>query len=215
MPDLAPLDLAPETTALVVIDLQRGIASRQVAPHSAGQVLERAARLAAQFRRRNATVVLVRVAFSKDDRDRLVQPADEAPPSATVPADFSELMPALDHQPSDLVITKRQWGAFYGTELDLQLRRRGVRTLVMCGISTNFGVESTARDGWERGYAIVFAEDAMAGMSAEAHQFAISTTFRRLGRIRSTDQVLSAMGALPGRRSGESGRRTSGEHRTG
>ena len=208
MPDLAALDLAPETTALVVIDLQRGITSRQVAPHTAGQVLERAARLAAQFRKREATVVLVRVGYSADDRDRLKPPADVAPPSASSTADFSELMPALDQQPSDLIITKRQWGAFYGTELDLQLRRRGIETLVLCGISTNFGVESTGRDAWERGYGLVFVEDAMAGLSAEAHQFAIATIFPRIGQVRSTELVLSAIGALPGRRSGE--QRTSG-----
>ena len=88
---------------------------------------------------------------------------------------------------------KHQWGAFYGTELDLQLRRRGVRTIVLCGIATNFGVESTARDAWERNYALVFAEDAMAGLNAEAHQFAITTIFPRLGRVRSTDEILRSL----------------------
>ena len=98
------------------------------------------------------------------------------------------------HLDGDLVITKHQWGAFYGTELELQLRRRGVTTLVMCGISTNFGVESTARDGWERGFRIVFVEDAMAGMSGEAHAFAVSTIFPRIGRVRSAADVLAALG---------------------
>src|ERR1041384_346787 len=103
--------------------------------------------------------------------------------------DFGAFVPELERPPTDVVITKHQWGAFYGTELDLQLRRRGVRTIVLCGIATNFGVESTARDGWERNYAIVFAEDAMAGVSAEAHQFAISTIFPRIGRVRSTEEI--------------------------
>jgi len=109
------------------------------------------------------------------------------------PPDWSQLVPEIGPRDGDILITKHQWGAFYGTELDLQLRRRGVRTIVLCGIATNFGVESTARDGWERGYAIVFAEDAMTGLAAEAHQFAISTIFPRLGRVRSTDQILSAI----------------------
>jgi nicotinamidase-related amidase len=91
------------------------------------------------------------------------------------------------------VITKRQWGAFYGTELDLQLRRRGIRTIVIGGIATNFGVESTARDAFERGYEQVFAEDAMSSVSAEAHRFAVSVVFPRIGRVRSTDEILQAL----------------------
>ena len=47
----------------------------------------------------------------------------------------------------DIVITKRQWGAFHGTELDLQLRRRGIRGIVLGGIATNFGVEFTGAPG--------------------------------------------------------------------
>ena len=90
-------------------------------------------------------------------------------------------------------MTKRQWGAFYGTDLDLQLRRRGVKTIVLCGIATNFGVESTARDAWERNYEIIFAEDAMSSMEAESHHFAITRIFPRLGRVRSTEQVLAEL----------------------
>jgi nicotinamidase-related amidase len=109
-----------------------------------------------------------------------------------MPPDWADLVPEVGRE-GDLVITKHQWGAFYGTELDLQLRRRGVTTLLMCGISTNFGVESTARDGWERGYRIVFVEDAMAGLSAEAHAFAVTTIFPRIGRVRSSADVLETL----------------------
>ena len=114
--------------------------------------------------------------------------------SGPLPPDWSELVPELEQSPSDVIVLKRQWGAFYGTQLDLQLRRRGVKTIVIGGIATNFGVESTARDAWERNYQLVFAEDAMSGISAEAHQFAIATIFPRLGIVRSTDEIL---GALP------------------
>jgi nicotinamidase-related amidase len=183
------LSLDPRTTALVVIDLQKAIVARQTAPHSAQEIVARNARLAARFREAGALVVLVRVGFSEDDLDRLKAPAEEAAPAGPIPADFSELAPELDRQPSDLVITKKQWGAFYGTELDLQLRRRGIRTIVLTGISTNFGVESTARDAWERGYAVVFVEDAMGGFSAEAHAFAFATIFPRIGRIRRSDEL--------------------------
>ena len=190
---MEPLSLDPRTTALVVIDLQKGIVGRQTAPHAATEVVARARRLAERCRQTGATVVLVRVAYAADGRDRLAQPVDAAPWSGAVSPDFSDIIPELGPKPGDLVVTKRQWGGFYGTELDLVLRRRGVRTLVLGGISTNFGVESTARDAWERGYEIVFAEDAMAAMAAEAHQFAVAQIFPRLGRVRSTDEVLKAL----------------------
>jgi nicotinamidase-related amidase len=86
-------------------------------------------------------------------------------------------------QPGDLRITKRQWGAFYGTELDLQLRRRGIKTIVLGGIATNIGVESTARQAWEHGYAMILVEDATSGMSAEMHEFAFKNIFPRISRV--------------------------------
>jgi nicotinamidase-related amidase len=112
-----------------------------------------------------------------------------------LPPDWSEIVPEMGPRPGDVVITKRQWGAFYGTALDLQLRRRGIRTLVFGGIATNFGVESTARDAYERGFEQIFVEDAMSGLTADAHHFAITTIFPRMGRIRSTDDVLAAIRA--------------------
>ncbi|MGA2382052.1 MAG: hydrolase [Gemmatimonadales bacterium] len=187
------LQLDPSTTALVLIDLQRGIVGRQSAPHTAAQVVERAQRLAQRCREVGATVVLVRVAYAADGRDRLTQKVDAAPWSAAVPPDFSEIVPELASKPGDIVVTKRQWGAFYGTDLDLLLRRRGIRTIVLGGIATNFGVESTARDAWERGYQLIFAEDAMAAVASEAHQFAVTTIFPRLGLVRSTEDALKAL----------------------
>ena len=187
--------LDPTTTALIIVDLQRGIVARQAAPHSTSEVVVRCAKLAEEFRSQEALVVLVHVAFSDDDRDRLKPDADSAPPSGPMPSDWSDILPEIGPRPGDIVITKRQWGAFYGTALDLQLRRRGIRTLVYGGIATNFGVESTARDAYERGFEQVFIEDAMSGLTAEAHQFAITTIFPRMGRIRSTDDVLAAIKA--------------------
>ena len=189
------MNLDPATTALVLIDLQRGVVTRDTKPHSAAEVVARGAHLAKRFREIGATVVLVHVGYSADDRDRL-QLTTDAPPavSGPLPPDWSELVPELEQSPSDVIVLKRQWGAFYGTQLDLQLRRRGVKTIVIGGIATNFGVESTARDAWERNYQLVFVEDAMSGISAEAHQFAIANIFPRLGIVRSTDEIL---GALP------------------
>lgn len=185
------MKLDPKTTALVLIDLQRGIASRQTEPHAASDVVARAAQLAEAFRKAHAPVVLVNVTYSADDGDRLKTPVDQQPPIAfPLPADWAELMPELGATDSDIRITKRQWGAFYGTPLDLQLRRRGITTIVLGGISTNFGVESTARDAWERNYAIVFAEDAMSSFNAAGHRFAVENIFPRLGIRSSSGDIL-------------------------
>jgi nicotinamidase-related amidase len=158
-------------------------------------VLQNSTRLAERFRELKSPVVLVHVAFSADGRDILQPEADSPHKGGPQQADWTEFVPEIGPREGDIVITKHQWGAFYGTELDLQLRRRGVRTLVLGGIATNFGVESTARDAFERGYHQVFVEDAMAGLSAEAHDFAVKTIFPRIGRIRSTAEVLSALTA--------------------
>jgi nicotinamidase-related amidase len=191
MPDLS---LDPKTTALVLIDLQNGITSRVTAPHSSADVVSRAVRLAAAFRAHNSTVVLVRVAFAADDSDRLKMPIDAQVPVMTPTAGWSDIVTALGPKAGDILITKHQWGAFYGTELDLQLRRRGIKTIVIGGISTNFGVESTARDAFERAFALVFVEDATSAMSEEGHTFAMKHIFPRLGLVRSTADVLAAMG---------------------
>ena len=186
------LQLVARETALVLIDLQQGVMQRQTAPHSAADVLSRAARLAKRFREVGSAVVLVNVSFSSTGEDRLSQPTD-TPPMAAAPPGWDELSPDLAKTDKDILITKRQWGAFYGTALDLQLRRRGIRTIVIGGIATNFGGESTARDAYERNYALVFVEDAMAGVTAEAHQFAIASIFPRIGRVRSTEDVFAAL----------------------
>ena len=100
---------------------------------------------------------------------------------------------ALGKKESDIEVTKRQWGAFYGTDLELQLRRRGIDTIVLCGISTNIGVESTARNAWELGFKLVVAEDACSAASSEQHQGSMKNIFPRIGRVRSTQEILSAL----------------------
>jgi nicotinamidase-related amidase len=192
MPDFS---IDPKTTALVLIDLQNGIARHNTAPHSAADVIARGIELATAFRAAGSTVVLVRVTFSADGSDRLQTPTDAPSPSMSgMPPDWSDIVSELGPKSGDIVVTKRQWGAFYGTDLELHLRRRGIQTIVIGGISTNIGVESTARDAYERAYAMVFAEDAMAGQSAEAHQFALTTIFPRMGRVRSTAEIVKAIG---------------------
>ena len=181
------------TTALVVIDLQKGIVVRDTKPHTAADVVARSAKLANAFRERKLPVVLVHVVFAKDRSDALKQPVDSPNPPVQLPPDWSDFVPEIGPRDGDIVIAKKQWGAFYGTHLDLQLRRRNVNAIVLCGIATNFGVESTARDAWERNYEITFAEDAMSGLDDESHSFAIRKIFPRLGRIRATEDILSSL----------------------
>lgn len=187
------LSLDLSCTALVLIDLQQGIVAMNVGPHSSAQVVANAVRLADVFREAGAPVVVVRVANLADGRDMLRPAADVEAPTGGRPENWATIVPEIGPKDSDIIIAKRHWGAFYGTELDLQLRRRGVRTIVLAGIATNIGVESTARDAYERSYDQVFVEDAMAAPSAEAHAATIKFTFPRIGRTRSTEQVLAAV----------------------
>ena len=185
--------LDPRTTALVLIDLQKGIAPFAAGPHTSAEVNERAGRLCARFRELGAPVALVRVGFHADGTDMLKPLTDEAPRNMSLPANWLEYADELNVADGDLHILKRQWGAFYGTELELQLRRRGVTQIVLAGISTNIGVESTARQAFELGFNQVLVEDAMSSGDAEHHRFAVENIFPRLGRVRSTEQVLAAL----------------------
>ena len=194
---MSDLKLDPKRTAIVVIDLQKGIAGMPGgAPYSRAEAVANSVRLLAAARQAGAQPVLVHVGGSPSGADRLHPTADQQMRTAAqLPPDWSEFVPELNRQPADIVILKRQWGAFYGTDLDLQLRRRGLTTIVLCGIATEFGVESTARDAYERGYELVFAADAMTGMHAESHANAIERIFPRMGRVRSTEEIVAALQA--------------------
>lgn len=178
---------------MVVIDLQKGIVARQGAPYPAAQVVTNAARLLAVARKRGLFVVLVNVDYAPDGGDRIGRSCDRPLVPGAFDRDFAALVPELDAQPTDYRVTKHQWGAFYGTDLDLQLRRRGIDTLILAGIATNIGVETTARNASERNYAQIFVEDAMTALSAAEHHMSVSTILPRLGHVRSTDAVVAAL----------------------
>ncbi|HLX11161.1 MAG TPA: hydrolase [Thermoanaerobaculia bacterium] len=186
--------LEPAATALVLIDLQHGVVARQTAPRPATEVVHACSRLVAAAHHLGVLVVKVRVTFAPDRANALRQDVDQGLPPAPPPG-WDELVEEMQPAEGEVVVTKRQWGAFYGTNLDLELRRRGRRTLVLGGISTNFGVESTARDAWERNYQLILVEDAMAALDAEAHRFAVTRIFPRLGRVCTVADVLAAWAA--------------------
>jgi len=178
------IELDPQTSALMLIDLQKGILGNALTPVTSQELLERGQALAERFRAAKATVVLVNVAFSPDGADMLCQPVDQASPvpAGGLPAGWNEFPSGL-MQSGDLQITKRQWGAFYGTELDLQLRRRRIRTIVLGGVATQIGVESTASQAYEYGYELLIVKDATTSNVAEAHEMSMKHIMPRLGRI--------------------------------
>lgn len=191
--------LDPASTALVLIDLQRGIVAMPTEPLASRDVVTNAARLAVAARDRGVVVVLVRVSFAPRGEDMVRTDTEQPAPGGQRPPDWDQIVTEMGPEAGDLVVTKHQWGAFYGTDLDLQLRRRGRHTIVLGGISTNIGVESTARDAYERGYQLVFVEDAMASMRGDDHTHSVARIFPRLGRLATTDAVIAAWTTAGGR----------------
>ena len=188
---MADLQLDPKKTALVLIDLQNAVVGMNPVPHTAAQVIENSKKLAEAFRAKGAPVIYVRV----DLNDFLKLPADQPTNlgDKPLPVAASEIADSAGFQPGDILVTKRHWGAFAGTDLEQQLRSRGVDTVVLTGISTNAGVESTARQGTGLGFAFVLVEDACSSQNAEHHRFAFENIFPRLTRVRSTSEVLAAI----------------------
>ncbi|HEX4151778.1 MAG TPA: isochorismatase family protein [Steroidobacteraceae bacterium] len=173
-------------TALVIIDLQKGIVSYPTA-HPIGEVVRQAGELAAAFRRHHLPVVLVNVAGGAPGRTQ--QPAAVAEP----PADWTELVPALNRQPQDHVVTKRTWGAFTNTNLEAHLQRLGVTQIVLAGVATSIGVESTARHAHELGFHVALAVDAMTDLSLDAHNHSVTRIFPRLGENGTTHEILELL----------------------
>jgi nicotinamidase-related amidase len=193
----AMLQLDPRSTALVLIDLQRGLLALPLAPHAAPQILATSRRLATAIGSAGGLVVLVRVDFGAG-LAAAPKGATDVPlavPPGGVPADWAEISPELIAATPHIVVTKRNWSAFYGTSLDLELRRRGITHIVVGGIATNFGVESTARDGWQGNYTVIVAEDAASSFRAEMHAFAIQNTLPRCSLVRKSEEIIAALKA--------------------
>jgi nicotinamidase-related amidase len=188
---MAELQLDPKKIALLLIDLQNAIVGMNPVPHTAAQVVENSRKLAEAFRAHGAPVAYVRVDLNDVMTLPVDQPhnlGDKAPPAAA-----SEIATSAGFQHGDILVTKRHWGAFAGTDLEHQLKSRGIDTVVLTGISTNGGVESTARQGTGLGFAFVLVEDACSSQNAEHHRFAFENIFPRLTRVRSTDEVLTSL----------------------
>jgi nicotinamidase-related amidase len=178
--------LDPRTTALVLIDLQNGVLGRKLAPVTADELLERGKALARRFRDAGATVVLVNAKPPLAGPERQFDEPSALP--KVLPAGFADLAPGLA-EPGDILITKTTWGAFFRTDLDSELKTRGVTTIVLGGVATHIGVESTARQAWDLGYALVIARDVTTSLGQEPHEATMRYIFPRIARITDSDAL--------------------------
>jgi nicotinamidase-related amidase len=173
--------------ALIVIDLQKGIVSFPTAQPIA-EIVARASALAEAFRHQSLPVVLVNV-------DGVASGRSEQPIRLReLPEAWTDLVPELNRQPQDHVVTKRTWGAFTNTDLEAHLKSIGVTQVVITGVATSAGVESTARHAHELGFNVILAVDAMTDMNADAHHNSLTRIFPRLGETGTTQQILDLLG---------------------
>jgi nicotinamidase-related amidase len=181
-----PVTTLDPKTALVVIDLQKGIVGLPTV-HPANEIVKRARELADEFRRHALPVVLVNVDGGAPGR------AEQTRSTRDFPAGWTDLVSELNQQPTDHTVTKRTWGAFTNTGLEKHLRDLGVTQVVIAGVSTSIGVESTARHAHENGFHVTLAVDAMTDMNADAHQNSITRIFPRLGETGTTQQIIELL----------------------
>jgi nicotinamidase-related amidase len=173
-------------TALIVIDLQAGIVTYPTV-HPISGVVKHASALAEAFRRHGLPVVLVNVDGGAPGR------SEQSRSLGQFPAGWTDLVPELNQQPADHTVTKRTWGAFTGTDLAGHLKNLGVTQVVIAGVATSIGVESTARHAHEHGFHVTLATDAMTDMNPDAHTNSISRIFPRLGETGATQEILALL----------------------
>jgi nicotinamidase-related amidase len=182
-----PLTAFDPITALIVIDLQKGIVNYPLV-HPIAEIVDRTRELTHAFRAENLPVVLVNVAGRAPGR------TEQGPRSTqTFTEGWTELIPELERQPGDMIVTKRSWGAFATTDLEDQLKAKGVTQVVVTGVATSGGVESTARQAYEQGFHVTLALDAMTDIREEAHEYCIKNIFPRLGETGSTQEIISLL----------------------
>jgi nicotinamidase-related amidase len=183
-----PATTLDPNTALILIDLQKGILARP-AVHPIDGIVANAAALARAFRLRRLPVVLVNVAGAAPGR------TEQGTGGGRFPAEWTELAPELDPGPEDLRVTKHRWGAFTDTGLEARLRDRAITQVVIAGVATSIGVESTARQAHELGFNVTLAVDAMTDRDLDAHHNSIARIFPRLGETGTTEELLGLLRA--------------------
>jgi nicotinamidase-related amidase len=178
-----PLTQLDPVAALIIIDLQKGIVAFPLAD-PIDEIIRRSADLARAFRERGLPVVLVNVTAAAPGR------TDRPRPNMAFPPDWADLVPELEQQPSDILISKQSPGAFIGTKLDEELRRRGVTQVFLAGVATSNGVEASARSAFDLGYNVVLVTDAMTDRDPDAHRYCVEKIFPRFGETETAEGVL-------------------------
>jgi nicotinamidase-related amidase len=182
---LALTTLDPNS-ALIVVDLQKGIVGAPLV-HPVAAVIAQARKLIDAFHERALPVALVNVAGGAPGR------TEQPPHIAAPPQGWTDLIPELDRREGDIVVTKRTWGAFASTDLERQLKSRGVTQVVIVGVATGTGVESTARQAYEAGFNVTLAIDAMTDRRAEAHDYSVRNVFPRLGETGASQEIIDLL----------------------
>jgi nicotinamidase-related amidase len=173
-------------TALVVIDLQKGIAALPTA-HPIADVVSCTNTLAEAFRGSRLPVVLVNVAGGALGR------TEQGHTPENFPDGWADLLPELKQQPDDHIVTKRTWGAFTHTDLELHLRGVSVTQIVIVGVATSIGVESTARQAYGPGFNVTLAVDAMTDLNSDAHDNSVARIFPLLGEVGSCHAIIDLL----------------------
>lgn len=181
-----PVSTLDPKTALIVIDLQKGIVAMPTA-NPIGPILAHARQLSEAVRRRGGPVVMVNVDARPPGRAEQSRPGQQLPPG------FADFIPELMPQATDHIVTKKSPGAFTKTDLESYLRGQGVTQVIIIGVSTSVGVESTARQAFDLGFNVTFASDAMTDMDPECHAHSLTKIFPRIGETGTTEEILAKL----------------------
>lgn len=183
------LDLAK--AALVVIDLQKGImGTGELKPYSANEIIEKNNQLAESIENTAGLITLVNV---DPTTMRFLNKEGSGKAYGNAPADFTEfVMPIAEDESAKnvLKVKKHNPGAFFGTDLDLQLRRRGIDTIILTGVATANGVYATALDAYQYGYDVIVVEDACGDRDEELHHIFFDKLFPKIGQTIQTAEML-------------------------
>ncbi|MEE9274382.1 MAG: cysteine hydrolase [bacterium] len=210
-PPMSEVRFDPAETALLLIDLQyldasadHGLYGRMrregkedLCAHFVSQlprVVENSKKLLEACRARNYRIIYTKIASLTPDGADLSPSYREkgffAPPDSLDAEVLEELAP----RPEEIVLSKTTTSAFTSTHIDQLLRHLGVRSLICCGVHTNYCVESTVRDAYDRGYGVALAGDACASLRADFHDMALAVMDQVFCHVLTTEEVLERLG---------------------
>lgn len=129
-----------------------------------------------EFRQKGYPVIYICDNHEKDDKE-----FDMFPPHCIAGTEGSQIIEDLEVKDGDKVIKKRRYSAFFGTDLDLYLREKGVAEIHLVGVCTNICVLYTAADARNLGYRVNIHEEGVASFDEDAHKFALKEMETTLG----------------------------------